>query len=109
MIERPKTEPEKHNLPQLVNLIHRVFHSTNRTVITKEELLYKIIANQINITDRREVEEQLSLMLQLVPDWISETKASSGDLLVRINKMSTAETVRARLEEATSHDISLIY
>ncbi|CAL9246371.1 unnamed protein product [Arabidopsis halleri] len=85
--ERPKTELEQHKLPQLVDLIHRVFHSTNRTVITKEELLHKIIANQINITDRREVEEQLSLMLQLVPDWISETKASSGDLLVSINKM----------------------
>ncbi|XP_020881254.1 CDT1-like protein b isoform X2 [Arabidopsis lyrata subsp. lyrata] len=107
--ERPKTELEQHKLPQLVDLIHRVFHSTNRTVITKEELLHKIIANQINITDRREVEEQLSLMLQLVPDWISETKASSGDLLVSINKMSAAETVRAKLEEATSQDISLVY
>lgn len=50
--ERPKTELEQHKLPQLVDLIHRVFHSTNRTVITKEELLHKIIANQINITDR---------------------------------------------------------
>ncbi|KAG7560869.1 Winged helix DNA-binding domain superfamily [Arabidopsis thaliana x Arabidopsis arenosa] len=109
MKERPKTEPKKDNWQQLVNLIHTLFHSTNRTVITKEELLHKIIANQINITDRREVEEQLSLMLQLVPDWISETKASSGDLLVRINKMSAAETVRAKLEEATSQDISLVY
>ncbi|CAE6076274.1 unnamed protein product [Arabidopsis arenosa] len=109
MKERPKTEPKKDNWQQLVNLIHTLFHSTNRTVITKEELLHKIIANQINITDRREVEEQLSLMLRLVPDWISETKASSGDLLVRINKMSAAETVRAKLEEATSQDISLVY
>ncbi|KAL0867142.1 hypothetical protein Bca101_046260 [Brassica carinata] len=103
MIEEPKDQSEKQNLPKLVNVIHKLFHSTNRTVITKDELLHKMIACQIDIVDRKEVEEQLRLMLQLVPDWISETKASSGDVLVRINKMSTAETVRARLEAATLH------
>lgn len=113
MIEEPKDQTEKQNLPKLVNVIHKMFHSTNRTVITKEELLHKMIACQIDIMDRskdkcvysftgsssltgylsfflaffvflsEEVEEQLRLMLQLVPDWISETKASSGDVLVR--------------------------
>lgn len=29
-----------------------------------------------------EVEEQLSLLLELVPEWISEKLASSGDLLM---------------------------
>ncbi|KAJ4867296.1 CDT1-like protein b [Raphanus sativus] len=108
MIEEPKDQTEKQNLPKLVNVIHKMFHSTNRTVITKEELLHKMIACQIDIMDRKEVEEQLRLMLQLVPDWISETKASSGDVLVRINKLSTAESVRARLEEATSQDTSTV-
>ena len=118
MIEEPKTESIKQNLPKLVNVIHKLFHSTKRTVITKEELLHKMIACQIDIVDRskdslfifkcvlqfhlsllpcqahdssflffvflsEEVEEQLRLMLQLVPDWISETKASFGDVLVR--------------------------
>ncbi|KAJ0245740.1 CDT1-like protein b [Hirschfeldia incana] len=106
MINEPKAETKKQNLPKLVNVIHKVFHSTNRTVITKDELLHKLIACQIDIMDRKEVEEQLRLMLKLVPDWISETKASSGDVLVSINKMSTAETVRARLEEATSQGTS---
>ncbi|KAL1209417.1 CDT1-like protein b [Cardamine amara subsp. amara] len=82
--------------------------STKRKVITKEELLHKIIVSQMYITNRREVEELLSLMLQLVPDWISETKAASVDILVRINKMSAAETVLAKLEEATSQDISAV-
>ncbi|CAN7057308.1 hypothetical protein IGI04_014555 [Brassica rapa subsp. trilocularis] len=108
MIEEPKAETVKQNLPKLVNVIHKMFHSTNRTVITKEELLHKMIACQIEIVDRKEVEEQLRLMLQLVPDWISETKASFGDVLVSINKMSTPETVRARLEEATSQDSSTV-
>ncbi|XP_010555868.1 PREDICTED: CDT1-like protein b [Tarenaya hassleriana] len=93
-------------LPKLFNLIHFLFQSTRRTTITKEELLYKIIAGQINTTDKKEVEEQLSVMLELVPEWISETKASSGDLLVRINKMSEAEVIRARLGEATMPKIS---
>ncbi|CAA7046120.1 unnamed protein product [Microthlaspi erraticum] len=106
--DRPEAEPEKQSLPKAVDLIHKLFHSTKRTVITKEELLQKMIANQIHITDRREVEEQLSSMLQLVPDWISETKACSGDFLVRINKESAAETVRARLEEATPQDMSTV-
>lgn len=52
MKEKPKAESEKHNLPKLVDLIHRLFHSTKRTVITKEELLHKIIVSQIDITDR---------------------------------------------------------
>ncbi|CAF1852418.1 unnamed protein product [Brassica oleracea] len=106
MIEEPKAETVKQNLPKLVDVIHKLFRSTNKTVITKEELLHKMIACQIDIMNRKEVEEQLRLMLQLVPDWISGTKASFGDVLVSINKMSTPETVRARLEEATSQDTS---
>ncbi|KAF3579390.1 hypothetical protein DY000_02032680 [Brassica cretica] len=81
--EEPKAETVKQNLPKLVDVIHKLFRSTNKTVITKEELLHKMIACQIDIMDRKEVEEQLRLMLQLVPDWISETKASFGDVLVR--------------------------
>ncbi|KAL0668925.1 hypothetical protein Bca4012_031629 [Brassica carinata] len=116
--EEPKAETVKQNLPKLVDVIHKLFRSTNKTVITKEELLHKMIACQIDIMDRssqllscfvflsEEVEEQLRLMLQLVPDWISETKASFGDVLVSINKMSNPDTVRARLEEATSQDTS---
>ena len=52
MIEEPKAETVKQNLPKLVNVIHKLFHSTNRTVITKEELLHKMIACQIEIVDR---------------------------------------------------------
>ncbi|CAH8360248.1 unnamed protein product [Eruca vesicaria subsp. sativa] len=107
-IEKPEAETEKQNLPKLVSVIHKIFQSTKRTVITKDELLHKMIACQMDIMDRKEVEEQLRLMLQLVPDWISETKASSGEFLVRINEMSTAETVRATLEEATSQCISTV-
>uniref|UniRef100_A0A2C9UU91 CDT1 Geminin-binding domain-containing protein n=1 Tax=Manihot esculenta TaxID=3983 RepID=A0A2C9UU91_MANES len=87
-------------LPKLFNMIHFLFQSIKRTVITKEELIHKIIASHSDIVDRREVEEQLKLLLELVPEWISEKLATSGDLLFCINKLSSPETTRARLEQA---------
>ncbi|XP_044491250.1 CDT1-like protein a, chloroplastic isoform X2 [Mangifera indica] len=87
-------------LPKLFNMIHYLFQSIKRSVITKEELIYKIISSHCDIVDKREVEEQMSLLLELVPEWISEKVASSGDLLVCINKLSSPETIRAQLEEA---------
>lgn len=50
--EEPKAETVKQNLPKLVDVIHKLFRSTNKTVITKEELLHKMIACQIDIMDR---------------------------------------------------------
>ncbi|KAJ0053176.1 hypothetical protein Pint_01750 [Pistacia integerrima] len=87
-------------LPKLFNMIHYFFQSIKRSVITKEELIYKIISSHCDIVDKREVEEQMSLLLELVPEWISEKLASSGYLLVCINKLSSPESIRARLEEA---------
>ncbi|CAK9323533.1 unnamed protein product [Citrullus colocynthis] len=86
------------NLPKLFNAIFFLFHK--RTVITREELIYKIIVGSVDIVDKREIEEQLDLLLELVPEWISQKSASSGDVLVCIDKLSNAEIVRVRLEEA---------
>ncbi|KAK7818693.1 cdt1-like protein a [Quercus suber] len=88
------------SLPKLFNMIHFLFQSIKRSVITKEELIHKIIASHCDIVDRREVEEQLNLLIELVPEWISEKLASGGDLLFCINKTSSPESLRARLEEA---------
>ncbi|KAG8655811.1 hypothetical protein MANES_04G076400v8 [Manihot esculenta] len=87
-------------LPKLFNMIHFLFQSIKRSVITKEELIHKIIASHSDIVDRREVEEQLKLLLELVPEWISEKLATGGDLLFCINKLSSPETIRALLEQA---------
>ncbi|CAL5192438.1 unnamed protein product [Lathyrus oleraceus] len=89
------------SLPKLFNMIHMMFHSRNRSVITKEELVNTLISSHYDIVDRREVEGQLHLLLELVPEWISEKLASSGDkLLVSVNKMLSPESIRASLEEA---------
>ncbi|KAJ0230161.1 CDT1-like protein a [Hirschfeldia incana] len=86
-------------LPKLFNVIHYLIQSIRRWVITKEELVHKIIAGHSDITDRKEIEEQLILMQELVPEWISEKRSSSGDLLVCINKLASPQTIRSHLEE----------
>ncbi|OMO78464.1 hypothetical protein CCACVL1_14372 [Corchorus capsularis] len=87
-------------LPKLFNTIHYLFQSIRRSVITKEELVHKIIAGHCDIIDRGEVEEQLKLLQELAPEWISEKRAFAGDLLVCVNKVSSAESIRVRLQEA---------
>ncbi|KAJ8899343.1 hypothetical protein K2173_018317 [Erythroxylum novogranatense] len=87
-------------LPKLFNMIHFFFQSVNRSIITKEELVHKIIVSHSDIVDRREAEEQLSLLLEIVPDWISQRSGTSGDLLICINRTSNGESIRARLEQA---------
>ncbi|KAL3717327.1 hypothetical protein ACJRO7_008841 [Eucalyptus globulus] len=87
-------------LPQLFNMMHFLFKSTKRSVMTREELIYQIIKSRFDMIDRREVEEQLDLMKELVPEWISEKAASTGDRLFSVNKMSDPDSIRQQLAEA---------
>ncbi|XP_010278199.1 PREDICTED: CDT1-like protein a, chloroplastic [Nelumbo nucifera] len=87
-------------LPKLFDMIHLIFQSAKRSVMTKEELMHKIIASHCDITDKREVQEQLSLMEELVPDWISGKVSSSGDYIFCVNKNSSPLSIRLRLSEA---------
>ncbi|XP_010274794.1 PREDICTED: CDT1-like protein b [Nelumbo nucifera] len=87
-------------LPKLFDMIRLIFQSAKRSVMTKEELMHKIIASHCDITDKREVEEQLNLMDELVPDWISRKVASSGDYIFCLNMNSNPESIRLRLAEA---------
>ncbi|XP_027901896.1 CDT1-like protein a, chloroplastic [Vigna unguiculata] len=86
------------NLPKLFDMIRLLLRQRN--CITKMELVSKIISSHSDIVDRSEVEEQLDLLQELAPEWISEKQVSSGDLLLFINKMLNPETIRASLEEA---------
>ncbi|TKY52728.1 CDT protein a [Spatholobus suberectus] len=86
------------SLPKLFDMIRILLRQ--RSCITKVELVSKIISSRCDIIDRSEVEEQLNLLQELVPEWISEKLISSGDLLLFINKMLSPETIRASLEEA---------
>nr|XP_043635568.1 CDT1-like protein a, chloroplastic [Erigeron canadensis] len=87
-------------LPKLFDILLFYFQSINRSVITKEELMHMIISSQLEIVDRREVDEQLRLLQELAPEWICEKMASTGDLLLCVNKLSSPELIRTRLSEA---------
>ncbi|XP_009354930.2 CDT1-like protein a, chloroplastic [Pyrus x bretschneideri] len=86
------------SLPELFNMIHFLFQSMNCSFMKKEDLVEKLIFSHSDIVDEGEVEEHLKLLLELVPEWISE-KFASG-IVIKINKLSNPESIRARLEEA---------
>lgn len=87
-------------LPNIYDMILLMFQSRSRSVMTKQELIYKLIANNSKIVDRGEVEEQLKLLQELVPEWISEKAGLSGDILCCVNKISSPEEIRQRLAGA---------
>lgn len=86
------------SLPKLFDMIRLLLRQRN--CITRAELVSKIITSHVDIVDRSEVEEQLNLLQELAPEWISEKQISSGDLLFYINKMLSPETIRTSLVEA---------
>ncbi|KAK1303786.1 CDT1-like protein b [Acorus calamus] len=87
-------------LPELFYTVRHVFQSTKCSVITKEELIHKILFHNCNIEETREAEELLGLLEELVPDWICGRTVSSGDFLYRIQKTCDPESIRVRLVDA---------
>ncbi|WZZ54914.1 LOW QUALITY PROTEIN: hypothetical protein YC2023_055021 [Brassica napus] len=96
-------------LPKLFNVIHYLIQSIRRWILTKEELVHKNIAGHSDVTDRKEVEEQLVLMQELVQEWIYEKRSTSGDLLVCINKLASPQTIRSQLEEENKKALATSY
>ncbi|PWA43830.1 CDT1 Geminin-binding domain-like protein [Artemisia annua] len=87
-------------LPKLFDTILFFFQSIKRSVATKQELMHMIFSSQLEIVDQREVDEQLRLLEELAPEWIYQKVSSSGDLLFCVKKISSPESIRARLSEA---------
>ncbi|XP_068646059.1 CDT1-like protein a, chloroplastic [Aristolochia californica] len=87
-------------LPKLIDMIHLIFQSAKKCVITKCELIHKIILHHVDIIDREEIQELLKLLEEVVPDWISEKTISTGDPVYRINNGLGPEAIHARLAEA---------
>ncbi|KAJ0106107.1 hypothetical protein Patl1_19280 [Pistacia atlantica] len=81
----------------LVAVIHQIFQSVNRASITKQELVHKIIMNNLDIIERREVEDQIEHLEKMVPDWICRKQAPGGDIMYNIKKVSDLASVQARL------------
>lgn len=87
-------------LPKLFNMIRHIFRSSKRSVLTRQELVHKILSNHTDVTDRSEVEEQLGLLQELAPDWISGRTASSGDFLYSVQNNIDVQTIHTRFASA---------
>ncbi|KAL5700672.1 hypothetical protein ACHQM5_026091 [Ranunculus cassubicifolius] len=59
-------------LPKLFDTINMIFQSKFSYIITKAELMHKILMSRVDISGRAEVEEQLELLNELVPDWVEQ-------------------------------------
>ncbi|CAD6340255.1 unnamed protein product [Miscanthus lutarioriparius] len=88
------------SLPSTFDIIFLIYQSRQRSVMTKQELIHKIIASSPKIADRSEVEEHLALLKELIPDWISEKTARSGDALCCIDATLSQSEIRQRLYAA---------
>ncbi|XP_020593721.1 CDT1-like protein a, chloroplastic [Phalaenopsis equestris] len=88
------------SLPKLFDSILLIFQTGNRSVITKRELVHKILSYNCSVVDRNEVEQQLELLEELVPDWILRKTTISGNVLYCVNKMSSTQEIRQRLAVA---------
>ncbi|CAO2034114.1 unnamed protein product [Urochloa humidicola] len=87
-------------LPSIFDVIFLIYQSTQQSVMTKPELIHKIVASSRKIVDRSEVEEQLTLLKELVPEWISEKTARSGDVLCCVDSTLSQTDIRQRLYAA---------
>ncbi|KAM0871958.1 hypothetical protein ACQ4PT_039047 [Festuca glaucescens] len=74
------------------------YQSRQRSVLAKHELVDRIIDRSPKIVDKGEIEEQLRLLQEFVPEWISEKAALSGDVLCCIDTALSQSEIRQRLQ-----------
>lgn len=87
-------------LPAMFDTIHFICQSADRSLITKQELVHKIISNNLDIEESSEVEEQLGLLEELVPDWLCKKSTCNGEFLYCIKRVPHPDSIRTRLSEA---------
>ncbi|MCO5571474.1 hypothetical protein L7F22_025214 [Adiantum nelumboides] len=84
-------------LPKLFNMVRLIFQSGNRSVFTCKDLTKMVLSSHPDITDQGEIMEQLQLLVELAPEWISVDHSSNGDSLYRINKNADMRAVSRAL------------
>ncbi|XP_020597736.1 CDT1-like protein a, chloroplastic [Phalaenopsis equestris] len=87
-------------LPTMFDTIHLICQSTDCSLITKQQLVHKIISNNLDIEETSEVEELLGLLEELVPGWMCKKSTCNGEFLYCIKRLPDPDSVRTRLSEA---------
>ncbi|XP_047065349.1 CDT1-like protein a, chloroplastic [Lolium rigidum] len=86
------------SLQNTFDIIFLIYQSRQRSVLAKHELVDRIIDRSPKIVDKGEIEEQLKLLQEFVPEWISEKAALSGDVLCCIDTSLSQSEIRQRLQ-----------
>ncbi|KNA19173.1 hypothetical protein SOVF_064010 [Spinacia oleracea] len=87
-------------LPKLFDRIYILFRNPKISAVRKEALIRELTECHLDITDESEVEEQLKLLQEIIPDWIICKFSPSGNILYRINKTLDPKTLRLTLDKA---------
>lgn len=77
--------------------VNYVFQSVGCSSITREELVHKIIMNNFEVLERKEVEEQIDFLGKLFPDWFCRRSTHSGDIIYSIREGTSLESITSRL------------
>ncbi|KAH6559634.1 hypothetical protein KP509_1Z001200 [Ceratopteris richardii] len=87
-------------LPKLFNNVRLIFQSESRTVIACRDLTKMVLSSLPDVTDQSEVVEQLGLLVELAPEWISVNQSLTGDSIYRINKNANMRAISKALIDA---------
>ncbi|CAN6287879.1 unnamed protein product [Urochloa humidicola] len=94
-----ETQEKIASLRTTFDIVCDISHSSKNSLITKQELFHNILANNLEIEETGEIEEQLHILEDLAPDWISKKVINGGDILYSIEPIADQNSVRARLVE----------
>ncbi|CAL4942520.1 unnamed protein product [Urochloa decumbens] len=95
-----ETQEKIASLRATFDIVCDISRSTKNSLITKQELFHNILANNLEIEETGEIEEQLHILEDLAPDWISKKVINGGEILYSIEPITDHNSVRARLVEA---------
>ncbi|CAO2828206.1 unnamed protein product [Amaranthus hypochondriacus] len=100
-IEMLKRKQMMKNLPKLFDRIYILFQNPKSSAIRKEALIRALTECHLDITDEIEVEEQLKLLQEIIPEWMIRKFSPSGNILYTINKALNPISLRLKLDRAT--------
>ncbi|GAB2227414.1 hypothetical protein Droror1_Dr00009235 [Drosera rotundifolia] len=87
-------------VPKIFDRILYLFQCAKTSFIEQKELIIKLTEFHSDIVDESEIMEQLKLLREIIPEWISEKMSSSMSILYCINKTLSPDELRARIEKA---------
>jgi len=99
-IDPVETQEKIASLRSTFDIVCDISRSTKNSLITKQELFHYILANNLEIEETGEIEEQLHILEDLAPHWISKKVINGGEIHYSIVPITDQSSVRARLVEA---------